>query len=138
MAARSNWVKNHSATSPRHASGDVRMLHLNGVDPSRSRWSVVEVRLAPGRGHPAVRHRRTHEWVYVAQGRLAAAVGRRRLALRRGATLYLPPGVWHAFRNPGRRLARVLTIFDPPLDWKAPDAQVRGTPSRNGKHGSSR
>jgi len=86
---------------------------------------VLHVSLARHHGHAAIRHRRTHEWVYVLKGPVTAEVDGHRLVLRKGDGLYLPPGVWHSFRARGLG-SQALSFFSPAIDWERLDVERRG------------
>src|SRR5215208_4206115 len=76
---------------------------------------LVEVlfTLPPGRrGPPSHLHRHVEEWE-VLGGMLEARVGGKRRTLAAGASLSIPPGTAHTFRNGGEQPTRVLDRHRP-------------------------
>ena len=71
-----------------------------------------------------LRHRRTGEWVYVTAGSATAELDGRRVPLRPGDYLYLPAGVWHAFRA-GARGVEAISVFLPGMEMGRPDVEIR-------------
>jgi quercetin dioxygenase-like cupin family protein len=82
------------------------------------------VELGPQKRLPSIRHERTHEWIYVTAGSGVARLSARRVRLKRGDYLYLPPRLWHSFAAGPKGLSAV-SIYMPGFNWKRPDAEVR-------------
>ena len=76
--------------------------------------SILHERLPPRTAMPAIRHRRTAEWVYCTAGSMTAELGRRRLRVRAGTVLVIPPGVRHRFAT-GAEPCEALSVFRPAL-----------------------
>jgi mannose-6-phosphate isomerase-like protein (cupin superfamily) len=64
-------------------------------------------------GPPAHRHRHETEVFTVASGLLVVRLGRERRLVQAGETVVVPPGVTHAFANPGDEPVRVRTVERP-------------------------
>ncbi len=106
---------------PPQRMGDLRVRDVGAaVGAFPGKLSVVSIQL-PARGrHEEVLHRRTSELVVITRGSAVGVVGGRRLALRRGDSLYIPPRVRHLFIAGGSGV-EALAIFHPALDGEAPD-----------------
>jgi quercetin dioxygenase-like cupin family protein len=59
-------------------------------------------------------HRVQEETFYVLDGACEWQIGDRLLTARRGAYVFIPPGVPHNIRNPGDAPARLLMTVSPP------------------------
>ena len=80
----------------------------------------------PEKGNfPYVSHARTSELVYVLSGEARAYLGARRVTVRGGDYLLIPPGTRHRFVT-GAKPMSALSVFFPPMDWKRFDAVIAG------------
>lgn len=77
--------------------------------------SILHEQLPPRTRLPAVHHKRTAEFVYCVSGAMTAVLGEKRLRVREGSVLLIPPGVRHTFIT-GARPCACLSIFSPALD----------------------
>lgn len=59
-------------------------------------------------------HRVQEETFYVLDGACEWQIGERVVTARRGAYVFIPPGVAHDIRNPGEMPARLLMTVSPP------------------------
>lgn len=84
------------------------------VDGSLGDVSVVYERMAPHTTLPRVHHRKTSEFIYCLKGSMTAELGGKRLPVRAGGILFLPPKVTHKFAT-GRSACEALSIFAPAL-----------------------
>jgi mannose-6-phosphate isomerase-like protein (cupin superfamily) len=64
-------------------------------------------------GPPAHRHRHETEAFTVESGLLVVRLGRERRLVQPGETVTVPPGMTHAFANPGDEPVRVRTVEHP-------------------------
>lgn len=74
---------------------------------------MVEVRVPPGDGPPMHRHRREDEGFHVLEGRFRFWCGDRAWTGGEGATVLLPRGIPHTFRNIGAAPGRLLVTLTP-------------------------
>lgn len=88
--------------------------------------SFVYERLGPRVRMPAITHRRTTELVFCAKGEMTAVLGRRRLRVRAGTILLIPPGVSHRFST-GARPCEAVSLFSPALSV-GPGADIVSKP----------
>ena len=98
---------------PPSRSGEVPIL----VDPTNTgatRFAVGTQRLVPGGRIPVHRHHTQEEVLRIEAGAGWATLGDERERLETGATLYIPPGVWHGIENPGPAPLKLLWIISPP------------------------
>ena len=81
--------------------------------------------LVPGgcEGGAGNRHRGADQWLFVLEGRGAATVNGRRVALAPGSLLLIERGDVHSVRNTGRRLLKTLNLYVPPA--YTPDGKER-------------
>ena len=97
-----------------------RMFNSSGevivkVDPNRSANDLsLGTQLVP-RGVGIPRHVHTHwdEVIYVLDGGGAVSLNDEQVLLQKGATIFVPQGVWHGFENPDTELF---------ILWLAPSA----------------
>ena len=83
---------------------------------SNRRAQAATMVLVPGgaEGGAENRHRGADQWLYVIEGRGAATVNGRKVALSPGTMLLIERGDIHAVRNTGRRLLKTLNVYVPP------------------------
>ena len=107
--------------------------NLNITDKPQSRmseqeWGTLEWRvddsLAPGAGmsaavmtlrqgkaSPLHRHPNSHEFIYVAKGRVEITVDEKKAALREGDSIWVPSGTAHGLRNTGEGDAQMVLSY---------------------------
>jgi mannose-6-phosphate isomerase-like protein (cupin superfamily) len=85
---------------------------LSGEDTGGA-YSLVELRVAPGKGIARHTHTREEEAYFVVSGELEATIGDDVFTLKAGETLIAPRDIPHALRNPGKVPNHYLTIFSP-------------------------
>jgi len=76
--------------------------------------AVTEATLAPG--FPGARphtHAQTYDGYYVLEGSVWFLLGDEELSAPAGTFVLVPPGVVHAFSNPGHEPARILNFIQP-------------------------
>jgi mannose-6-phosphate isomerase-like protein (cupin superfamily) len=117
------WVKAAAKDCPVRRWRDLKTVLLNARDASSRRLTVTLVELPRNRRVPAVRHEKTHEWIYVVRGSGSARLDRRSVPLKAGDYLYLPPKVWHSFSS-GRTGLSAVSVYGPAFHWKRPDVRV--------------
>lgn len=90
------------------------MLEIFTPAARTSGWLVELLFTLPpgGRGPPAHVHPHVEDWEVV-EGTLDARVAGKHRRLDAGASLSVPPGTAHTFRNSGERLVRVLDRHRP-------------------------
>jgi mannose-6-phosphate isomerase-like protein (cupin superfamily) len=85
---------------------------LSGEDTGAA-YSLVELRVAPGKGIARHIHTREEEAYFVLSGELEATIGDDVFILKAGETLIAPRDIPHALRNPGKVANHYLTLFSP-------------------------
>jgi quercetin dioxygenase-like cupin family protein len=88
-----------------------RMFNSSGevvvkVDPSRSAHdlSLGTQLVPPGAGIPRHVHAHWDEVIYVLDGGGIVTLNDEQVPLQKGATIFVPKGVWHGFENPDTEL----------------------------------
>ena len=88
-----------------------RMFNSSGevvvkVDPSRSSndLSLGTHLVPPGVGIPRHAHAHWDEVIYVLDGGGIVTLNDEKVPLQKGATIFVPKGVWHGFENPDTEL----------------------------------
>jgi quercetin dioxygenase-like cupin family protein len=88
-----------------------RMFNSSGevvvkVDPSRSSndLSLGTQLVPPGIGIPRHVHAHWDEVIYVLDGGGIVTLNDEQVPLQKGATIFVPKGVWHGFENPDTEL----------------------------------
>jgi quercetin dioxygenase-like cupin family protein len=88
-----------------------RMFNSSGevvvkVDPSRSSndLSLGTQLVPPGVGIPRHAHAHWDEVIYVLDGGGIVTLNDEKVPLQKGATIFVPKGVWHGFENPDTEL----------------------------------
>src|SRR5947208_7415977 len=76
--------------------------------------SMFEWTIPPGFSTGLHVHRVQEETFYVLDGACEWQIGERVVSARRGAYVFIPPGVAHDIRNPGDAPARLLMTVSPP------------------------
>jgi mannose-6-phosphate isomerase-like protein (cupin superfamily) len=76
------------------------------VDPARSSNDpCLGTQLVPlGAGIPRHVHAYWDEVIYVLDGSAIATLSDERVPIQKGATIFIPKGVWHGFENPDTEL----------------------------------
>ena len=74
---------------------------------------VIEVNLAPGKGHDFHRHPNQEEVIYVIQGQIEQWVDQEKRLLSFGESAFFPANGVHASFNVGDQPAKVLAILSP-------------------------
>ncbi len=122
------------------------MLVIRGADEERVTWRpgtkarllagsqlgseavcVLEQWHEPGGGAPTHRHRGVEEAVVLLEGEAEFWVESEREGVVGVATVVVPPGLWHGFRNTGKGPLHVLAVFpvaDPPVEYAAEPGTV--------------
>ncbi|OGS12296.1 MAG: hypothetical protein A2234_05905 [Elusimicrobia bacterium RIFOXYA2_FULL_58_8] len=72
---------------------------------------------------PEVTHSRTKELVFIIRGRAAGFLNGKKILLKKGDYLVIPPGTRHRFEA-GKDGLEAVSIFSPPIDPANPDATV--------------
>ncbi len=95
-----------------HVGVSVHALVLAGE--TGGAWSLVDYTMPPGfAGPPPHRHAHTTEAYYCVAGEVAFTLDGRAVTLAAGEAAVVPPGVAHAFANPGDAPARLLVWLTP-------------------------
>ena len=76
------------------------------ADPIRGSYdlSLFTQRMPLGIGVPRHVHAYWDEFAYVLEGSGFVTLGDERIAIKKGATVFIPKGVWHGFENPDSEL----------------------------------
>ncbi len=99
--------------------GALEIRQLNGDKPF-GRTSVIHEHMPPGCRLPNIFHRRTEELIVILRGRVVGVLNGRRVILREGHVVRLPPGTRHQFST-GKKGADCISIFTPPLSFRKLD-----------------
>lgn len=75
--------------------------------------TVIDVRLAPGKGHNFHKHPDQEEVLYVVAGEVEQWVDREKRILRAGDSAFVPADMVHASFNVGSGDARIVAILGP-------------------------
>jgi len=92
--------------------GQLRWLS-NPPTTGAAALTVIDVTLAPGKGHDFHKHPDQEEVIHVIAGEVEQWVARAKRVLRSGDTAFIPGGVVHASFNVGAEDARLLAILGP-------------------------
>ena len=74
---------------------------------------VVTQQFVEQQGIPLHQHQWDEEVFWVHKGRGTFMLGNRRLSIRPGSLVYIPPGTWHGFENEGEETLLVWVISPP-------------------------
>src|SRR6266852_8361585 len=86
---------------------------LAGAADTEGRYDFAEGRFPTGTQIPPHVHRRYSEHFYVLEGELTVWAGRRKVVLRPGDDLLIPPGTPHTFHVTGKGPWRALAVASP-------------------------
>ncbi len=75
--------------------------------------TVIEVKLAPGKGHSFHKHPEQEEVVYAIAGTIEQWIKYEKRVLRPGDSAFIPADTVHASFNIGTDEARIITILGP-------------------------
>jgi quercetin dioxygenase-like cupin family protein len=75
--------------------------------------TVINVRLAPGKGHDFHKHPDQEEVIYIVAGEVEQWVDREKRLLGPGDSAFLPAGMVHASFNAGDGEANIVAILGP-------------------------
>jgi quercetin dioxygenase-like cupin family protein len=75
--------------------------------------TVIDVTLAPGKGHDFHKHPDQEEVIYVTGGRVEQWVDRQKSVLGPGDAAFIPAGMVHASFNVGDTDAKIVAILGP-------------------------
>jgi quercetin dioxygenase-like cupin family protein len=92
--------------------GRLRWLS-NPPTTGATQLTVIDVTLAPGKGHDFHKHPDQEEVLYIVGGRVEQWVDRDKRILGPGDSAYLPAGMVHASFNVGDHDARIVAILGP-------------------------
>ena len=79
----------------------------------REDLSVIEERVPPGDNEQRHFHRRSRQFFYIIRGAAVLEIDGKRVELREGQGLELPPGVAHQFRNESNAEVVFLVVSAP-------------------------
>ena len=98
-------------------AGSTIVIKATGADTGES-FFLSETTIAPGFVCPPPhRHERLHDMFYVLEGTLTMKLGDETRSIGVGSFVCVPPGVTHAFSNPGTSPVRFLN-FNTPAGWE--------------------
>jgi quercetin dioxygenase-like cupin family protein len=92
--------------------GRLRWLS-NPPTTGATQLTVIDVTLAPGKGHDFHKHPDQEEVLYIVAGRVEQWVHRDKRILGAGDSAYVPADMVHASFNVGDRDARIVAILGP-------------------------
>jgi quercetin dioxygenase-like cupin family protein len=92
--------------------GRLRWLS-NPPTTGASQLTVIDVTLAPGKGHDFHKHPDQEEVLYIVAGRVEQWVDRDKRTLGPGDSAFVPADIVHASFNVGDNDARIVAILSP-------------------------
>ncbi len=75
----------------------------------------VDIIFPKGKTIPPHYHPKSEEAVYLIQGKLKVYYNSQALVMHRGDIIFIKPGTVHLFENIGKRKAKILFCFSPPV-----------------------
>ncbi len=115
----------------RHVLGASEVVIKASGAETDGTFFLSETTIAPGfPGPPPHVHERLHDMFYVLEGTLTVLVDDEPRGIGAGSFVCVPPGVVHAFSNPGDEPVRFLN-FNTPAGWEAYMREL-GEASRSG------
>lgn len=78
--------------------------------------SFVTQDMPPGAGIAVHRHDRTEEILFIHAGRGTLILGDKRIEVKAGDTVFIPPGPYHGIENPDSALQVVAVVTPPGLE----------------------
>jgi quercetin dioxygenase-like cupin family protein len=93
-------------------AGDIYTIKVSGSETSGS-VALIEAIVPPGGGPPPHRHSREDETFYILDGELEIVADGEKATAGTGATVLLPKGSVHQFKNTGKTAARMLILVAP-------------------------
>ena len=100
-------------TKPEHLDwGHLRWMS-NPPSTSARQLTVIEVNIAPGKGHDFHKHPDQEEVIYVIRGQVEQWLEQEKRVLGPGDSVFIGAGVVHASFNAGDGEAQVLAILGP-------------------------
>lgn len=118
------WVLTKDKKVKPRKWGDLKTFLLNSNDQSADILAFVLVKLEKNKQMPPIQHVHTHEWIYVTEGSAVAILNDKKVLLKKGDYLYLPPKVWHSFSARAKGVVAIGVHF-PKLDSKNPDILIK-------------
>lgn len=106
---------------PPQKLGDLRMRLVNCAGCLNI--SFLHEELPRNGAAPTVVHCVTTEFVYMLGGSITGTVAGKKIELKKGDYLMIPPGVTHKF-TAGRGGGEAISVFSPPIDPAKPDAKI--------------
>ncbi len=100
------------ATDTFHFAGNLLRLRTRTADTD-GKFSLVEVRTAPGAGAPPNRHPGENEAFYVVTGRFEFVMEGEATTVGAGEFVRIPNGALHSFRNVGPEAGTMLITIWP-------------------------
>lgn len=98
-----------------HEAGKSSMAMLT-ADILKKKLMPVMVTIEPGGStHKEEARVGTERFLYVLEGAIQAVVGNTTHELKKGSSLYLDASIPHSLRNPGRFIAKILSVITPPM-----------------------
>ena len=92
--------------------GELRWL-IHPPSTGARQLTVIDVRLAPGKGHDFHKHPDQEEVLYIVAGEVEQWVDREARILNAGDSAFVPAGVVHASFNVGEGDAQIVAILGP-------------------------
>jgi len=104
----------------------------NPPNTGAKQLTVIDVNLAPGKGHDFHKHPDQEEVIYIVAGEVEQWVDRESRKLGPGDSAFIPGGVVHASFNVGKSDAKIVAILGPcvgPIGYELVDV-AGGVPWR--------
>jgi mannose-6-phosphate isomerase-like protein (cupin superfamily) len=90
--------------------GDLNTVKLGGKETNGA-LAWLETLVIPDGGPPPHIHHREDELFYVLSGEVTFYAGGKQRLAKQGTLIYIPKGTVHSFKNTGRDVARMITLY---------------------------
>lgn len=104
--------ENRSARKLGGLGGNMISVKVSGADTG-NQYAVLELPTSPDAGPPLHVHEVEDEWFYVLEGEHEFQVGRDRIRVAPGASIFAPRLIPHTWRNVSARPGKMLCIAQP-------------------------
>ena len=101
-----------SSCNTLHAFGDEVLIHLSGADTG-GKFCMFTITSPPGGGPPPHYHENEDEWFFLMAGDIEFLIDGKWVRGNEGATVFMPRGSIHTFRNIGKSPSKLLTHTSP-------------------------
>ena len=99
---------------PPTADGRQVTIKIDSQGTPGVRMSMITEDLPPKSEIKVHLHQREDEIIFIRMGEGIATLGDREVAVKAGATVYVPQGTWHGLRNTGKETLGMSAVYSPP------------------------